>query len=46
MDGISENPIEVYAKDEYDKMKGIERILDEKGDTLLGDTPIHIYTYE
>ena len=28
---VSENPIEVYAKDEYDKMKGIERILDEKG---------------
>ena len=28
---VSENPIEVYEKDEYDKMIEIDRLLDEKG---------------
>jgi len=28
---VSENPIEVYNKDEYDKMMEIDRLLDEKG---------------
>ena len=38
---VSENPIEVYKKDEYDKMIEIDRLLDEKGVELWRQTGVY-----